>query len=190
MLRRNYFFRDSSTATATETVIPTMGLLPAPRKPRKQGFRWVKSSKGSSFYNILIVFSLDQSRVSAIVCGQMWTKIFCPHRSFIIADTQDFARASFALFRHKPFSIALNHQLLSTIQKNHQLYSRYHRLSVNFVSSINIIKELLEIGNHIRRRYNLCHFAEAAEPTIELVTDCNFGIHNDIHRQIHAIRSG
>ena len=29
----NYFFRDSSTATATETVIPTMGLLPAPRKP-------------------------------------------------------------------------------------------------------------------------------------------------------------
>ena len=28
-----YFFRDSSTATATETVIPTMGLLPAPRKP-------------------------------------------------------------------------------------------------------------------------------------------------------------
>ena len=25
-----YFFRDSSTATATETVIPTMGLLPAP----------------------------------------------------------------------------------------------------------------------------------------------------------------
>ena len=33
MLRKNYFFRDSSTATATETVIPTMGLLPAPRKP-------------------------------------------------------------------------------------------------------------------------------------------------------------
>ena len=31
--RRNYFFRLSSTATATETVIPTMGLLPAPRKP-------------------------------------------------------------------------------------------------------------------------------------------------------------
>ena len=30
--RRNYF-RDSSTATATETVMPTMGLLPAPRKP-------------------------------------------------------------------------------------------------------------------------------------------------------------
>ena len=28
-----YFFRDSSTATATETVIPTIGLLPAPRKP-------------------------------------------------------------------------------------------------------------------------------------------------------------
>ena len=28
-----YFFRDSSTATATETVIPTTGLLPAPRKP-------------------------------------------------------------------------------------------------------------------------------------------------------------
>ena len=28
-----YYFRDSSTATATETVIPTMGLLPAPRKP-------------------------------------------------------------------------------------------------------------------------------------------------------------
>ena len=27
------YFRDSSTATATETVIPTMGLLPAPRKP-------------------------------------------------------------------------------------------------------------------------------------------------------------
>ena len=32
-LGKNYFFRDSSTATATETVIPTMGLLPAPRKP-------------------------------------------------------------------------------------------------------------------------------------------------------------
>ena len=30
--KRSYF-RDSSTATATETVIPTMGLLPAPRKP-------------------------------------------------------------------------------------------------------------------------------------------------------------
>ena len=30
---KNYFFRDSSTATATETVMPTMGLLPAPRKP-------------------------------------------------------------------------------------------------------------------------------------------------------------
>ena len=29
------YFRLSSTATATETVIPTMGLLPAPRKPRK-----------------------------------------------------------------------------------------------------------------------------------------------------------
>ena len=31
----NYFnyFRASSTATATETVMPTMGLLPAPRKP-------------------------------------------------------------------------------------------------------------------------------------------------------------
>ena len=27
--RRNYFFRDSSIATATETVMPTMGLLPA-----------------------------------------------------------------------------------------------------------------------------------------------------------------
>ena len=33
LFRKNYFFRDSSTATATETVIPTMGLLPAPRKP-------------------------------------------------------------------------------------------------------------------------------------------------------------
>jgi hypothetical protein len=30
---KNYFFIASSTATATETVIPTMGLLPAPRKP-------------------------------------------------------------------------------------------------------------------------------------------------------------
>ena len=28
-----YFFRASSTATATETVAPTMGLLPMPRKP-------------------------------------------------------------------------------------------------------------------------------------------------------------
>jgi hypothetical protein len=28
-----YFFRLSSTATATETVIPTMGLLPAFQKP-------------------------------------------------------------------------------------------------------------------------------------------------------------
>ena len=27
------YFRDSSTATARSTVIPTMGLLPAPRKP-------------------------------------------------------------------------------------------------------------------------------------------------------------
>lgn len=27
------YLRDSSTATATETVMPTMGLLPAPRKP-------------------------------------------------------------------------------------------------------------------------------------------------------------
>ena len=27
------YFRDSSTATATLTVMPTMGLLPAPRKP-------------------------------------------------------------------------------------------------------------------------------------------------------------
>ena len=30
---RNYFFRASSTATATATVAPTMGLLPMPRKP-------------------------------------------------------------------------------------------------------------------------------------------------------------
>ena len=28
-----YFFSASSTATATETVAPTMGLLPMPRKP-------------------------------------------------------------------------------------------------------------------------------------------------------------
>ena len=32
-LGRNYFFIASSTATATETVIPTMGLLPAFQKP-------------------------------------------------------------------------------------------------------------------------------------------------------------
>ena len=33
---KNYFFRASSTATATETVIPTMGLLPATEARRKQ----------------------------------------------------------------------------------------------------------------------------------------------------------
>ena len=33
IIRKNYFFWDSSTATATETVIPTMGLLPAFQKP-------------------------------------------------------------------------------------------------------------------------------------------------------------
>ena len=32
-LKAFYFFRASSTATATETVAPTMGLLPMPRKP-------------------------------------------------------------------------------------------------------------------------------------------------------------
>ena len=31
-MKGNYL-QDSSTATATETVMPTMGLLPAPRKP-------------------------------------------------------------------------------------------------------------------------------------------------------------
>ena len=30
---RKSYLQASSTATATETVIPTMGLLPAPRKP-------------------------------------------------------------------------------------------------------------------------------------------------------------
>ena len=30
---KNYFFIASSTATATATVMPTIGLLPAPRKP-------------------------------------------------------------------------------------------------------------------------------------------------------------
>ena len=43
--RRTYFFRDSSTATATETVMPTMGLLPAPRKPRKLRLRFGKHLK-------------------------------------------------------------------------------------------------------------------------------------------------
>ena len=41
----SYFFRDSSTATATETVMPTMGLLPAPRKPRKLRLRFGKHLK-------------------------------------------------------------------------------------------------------------------------------------------------
>ncbi len=31
------YFRDSSTATATETVIPTMGERPAPRQWREEG---------------------------------------------------------------------------------------------------------------------------------------------------------
>ena len=30
---KNYFFRDSGAATARSTAMPTMGLLPAPRKP-------------------------------------------------------------------------------------------------------------------------------------------------------------
>jgi hypothetical protein len=33
IVREINYFRLSSTATATLTVIPTMGLLPAPRKP-------------------------------------------------------------------------------------------------------------------------------------------------------------
>ena len=50
------YFRDSSTATATETVIPTMGLLPAPRKPRKLRLRLEEHLKNHNFHNKMTVF--------------------------------------------------------------------------------------------------------------------------------------
>ena len=93
------YFKASSTATATETVIPTMGLLPAPVAHWKPSVGLPESYenilKTLSFYNKLIVFgSADFYEINEI-CGQMWTKNFCPHLEIIISDTQLFSSASF-----------------------------------------------------------------------------------------------
>ena len=93
------YFRDSSTATATETVMPTMGLLPAPVAHWKPSVGLPESYenflKTLSFYHKLIVFeSADFYEINAI-CGQMWTKIFCPHPVIIISDPQVFSSILF-----------------------------------------------------------------------------------------------
>jgi len=75
--------------------------------------------------------------------------------------------------QHKPFSVTLNHQLLSTIHQNHQLSGGFYHLSVNLVFPIDIVQKILEIGHHVWGRYNHSHLAKTTEPAIELVTDCN-----------------
>jgi hypothetical protein len=96
---KNYFFRDSSTATATETVMPTMGLLPAPVAHWKPSAGLPESCenplKHLSFYHKLIIFgSADFYEINEI-CGQMWTKNICPHPVIIISDPQEFSSILF-----------------------------------------------------------------------------------------------
>ena len=62
----------------------------------------------------------------------------------------------------------------------------YHLL-FSFVSAGDVIQEMLEICDYIWRRYDFCHLAEAAEPTIELITDCNFSVHNKVTFSIRAV---
>ena len=93
-----YFFRLSSTATATETVMPTMGLLPAPVAHWKPSVGLPESCENSlktlSFYHKLIVFgSADFCEINEI-CGQMWTKIFCPHPCNYYIRSSDFFKHS------------------------------------------------------------------------------------------------
>ena len=64
--------------------------------------------------------------------------------------------------------------------QKYQVSGGIYHLLFTFVSALNVIKEALEVIYHIGRRYNLCHLTEAAEPSIELVTDCDFCIHNEV----------
>ena len=57
-----------------------------------------------------------------------------------------------------------------------QLCGQYHHPLVSILSSINVIKEVLDVLDHVRRRNNLCPLSEVTEPTIELLTDCDFNI--------------
>ena len=94
-----YFFRDSSTATATLTVIPTMGLLPAPVAHWKPSVGLPESCENSmktlSFYHKLIVFGSTDFYEIIEICGQMWTKNFCPHPVIIISEPQIFSSILF-----------------------------------------------------------------------------------------------
>ena len=90
---------------------------------------------------------------------------------------------------HKPFSITLNHQLLTTIHQNHQLSGGLYHLLFTLVSAPNITKELLEVRNHIRRGNNQCLFAEAANPAIELVADFHIGSHNEVSVIVRTIEN-
>jgi hypothetical protein len=76
-----------------------MGLLPAPVAHWKPSVGLPKSCKNSmktlSFYHKLIVFgSADFYEINEI-CGQMWTKNFCPHLEIIISDPQVFSSILF-----------------------------------------------------------------------------------------------
>jgi hypothetical protein len=166
----------SSTATATETVIPTMGLLPAFQKPSEapKGLPKVeKSLRDCNFYKqskspLCSLFSVHLR----VFIDEQRTKNSCPRDKFYYNRLSSFCKRFFWLLRHshfhvcllftksnyinliwhKPFSIGLNHQLSSTIQQNHQLCSRFHQLFVNLVFPRYIVQKVLEIGHHIRRR--------------------------------------
>lgn len=71
-----------------------------------------------------------------------------------------------------------NHQLITTIHQNHQLSGGLYHLLFTFVSSLNVLEELLESFDYFRRRYDFCFFTEASNPTVELVTDFNIRSHN------------
>ena len=83
---------------------------------------------------------------------------------WILFAGSNYTEALFCFIQHKLSSIDLTQKLSSTTQKSHPLCSKYHHFWVLFMFSIDVIKEVLEIGHHIRRRCDLNHLAEAAEP--------------------------
>ena len=70
LLSRNQPFRLSSTATATATVAPTMGLLPMPKKP-------IIALSYCLVFLALLSFSYSQFSIAALHVDKVWTRI-CP----------------------------------------------------------------------------------------------------------------
>ena len=54
---------------------------------------------------------------------------------------------------------------------------------------IDVSKEVLKINNYICRRNDLCHFAEAANPSKELVTDCNISTNDKVIFSVRTINN-